>query len=143
MLSVARSLRTSSTSSVRRLLVSRTRERTILQFRQAIPLTSRRDRQFWQAYNKVSFDPFTNLRINAAFLWTPTQPEGILPAFSGYGEQARPRSCELCANQNRGTFCSAIELQRAVDWTVTPTTLLSGPWRAFLGQLQVAWRSRP
>jgi hypothetical protein len=82
------------------------------------------DQKFWQAYNKISYDPWTNLRINAGFLWSPTSREGILPAFSGYANASTSNAASLRANQARGTFSPQSNYHGSVDWTVTPTTLV-------------------
>ncbi|HYI93407.1 MAG TPA: TonB-dependent receptor [Bryobacteraceae bacterium] len=83
------------------------------------------EQTFWQAYNKISYDPFQSLRINAAFLWSPTSREGILPAFTGYGNRSTSNAASLMANQTRGTFSPQSNYNGQVDWTVTPTTLLT------------------
>ena len=101
--SVALSSRTSCISSVRHHLDSSRRTRTSsASDKQTVNI--HQDQQFWQAYNKVSYDPFTKLRINAAFLWTPTARQGILPAFSGYANSSTSSAASVLANQNRGTF---------------------------------------
>jgi hypothetical protein len=106
------------------------------------------DQQFWQAYNKVSFDPFSNLRINAAFLWTPTARQGIIPAFSGYANNSTSNAASVLANQNRGTFSPQSNYNADINWTVTPTTLVQVKGARFwdnykslgvLGQSAVEW----
>jgi hypothetical protein len=83
------------------------------------------DQQFWQAYNKVSFDPWQNLRINAAFLWSPTSRQGIIPAYTGYANRSTSNAASLRVNQGRGTFSPQSNYNTQIDWTATPTTLLS------------------
>jgi hypothetical protein len=83
-----------------------------------------RDAKDWQAYNKVSYDPFQNVRINAAFLWTPASVDGILPAFTGYANASTSSAASLKVNQGRGSFSPQSNYNASVDWTVTPTTLI-------------------
>jgi hypothetical protein len=87
-------------------------------------ITLNRDSKFWQAYNKVSWDIFPNLRANAAFLWSPSSTDGALPGFTGYGNSTTNTLASLLPNQNRGTFSPQSNYNASLDWTATPTTLV-------------------
>lgn len=89
---------------------------------QTITLT--RDQKFWQAYNKVSWDIFPNLRANAAFLWTPSSSDGALPGFNSYGNRTTNTYASMLPNQNRGTFSPQSNYNTSIDYTATPTTLV-------------------
>lgn len=123
------------------------RELTILSS-DNIPVTIKEDQTFWQAYNKVSYDPISTVRINAAFLWSPTERQGVLPTFTGYGNRSTSNAASLLANQARGTFSPQSNYNAQVDWTITPTTLVQFRGARFwdnykslgvLGQSAIEW----
>ena len=83
-----------------------------------------RDAKDWQAYNKLSYDVLHNVRVNAAFLWSPSSVDGILPAYTAYANSSTSNAASLRVNQGRGSFSPQSNYNASVDWTATPTTLV-------------------
>jgi hypothetical protein len=92
----------------------------------AIPqmVTLKSDTTFMQAYNKVSFTPFSRLTGSFGWLWSPSHQEGILPAQSNYGNQSTSTAASLLVNQGRGYFAPQSTYSGNIDISMTPTTLL-------------------
>lgn len=92
----------------------------------ANPGTLERDRTYWSWFNKVSFDPTSAVRMNFSYLWTPTTSEGTLLANSGYGPNFSTTDVGTVADYNRkGFFQPENSLAGEINWTVSPTSLLS------------------
>ena len=83
------------------------------------------DQTFWQAYNKVSVDITSKLRLNAAFYWSPFSRSGELAAYSLNGNQSTNSKASLDANKVRGFFNPQSNYNADVTYTVTPTTLIN------------------
>jgi hypothetical protein len=85
-----------------------------------------RNQTFWQAYNKVSADLTSKLRLTAAFLWSPYHGEGVLPGYNGTIPNGSTSSVtSLQANQTRGYFNPQSNYNLSLDWTVSPTAMLN------------------
>ncbi len=83
------------------------------------------DTRTWQAYNKLSADVTSKLRLNAAFYWSPFSQAGILAGYSGYGNQSTSTASAINANQARGFFNPQSNYSADVTYTVNPTTLIN------------------
>lgn len=88
-------------------------------------LNFKQDSKYWQAYNKVSWDILSNLRANAAFLWSPSSTDGVIPSSAlAYANSSTSTASSLLVNRNRGTFSPQTNYNASLDWTATPTTLV-------------------
>ncbi len=83
------------------------------------------DTRTWQAYNKLSADITSKLRLNAAFYWSPFSQAGILAGYSNAGNQSTSTASALLANQARGFFNPQSNYNGDVTYTVNPTTLIN------------------
>jgi len=101
-----------------------TEERTILASDNT-PVDQFRDTRYQQAYNKVSWDISKNLRFTAAFLWTPSNAMGMLSAFTSTPNKSTSGVSGLEANKVRGYFNPQSNYNASLDWTISPTSLLS------------------
>jgi hypothetical protein len=85
-----------------------------------------RDRTYWSWFNKVSFDAHQKLRMNFSWLWTPTTSDGTLLANTGYGPNYSTTTLDAAQGyKSRGYFQPENSLSGDINWTVTPTSLLS------------------
>jgi hypothetical protein len=90
---------------------------------QTVTLTQ--NQNFWQAYNKVSVDVTANLRANVGFLWSPSNAEGVIVAYSGYTDKSTSSAASVLANQVRGYFSPQANYNGNIDWTINSTSLLN------------------
>jgi hypothetical protein len=89
------------------------------------PVTLYRDSEYWQAYNKISADITQKLRFTAAFLWSPSNAEGAFPGTNGVADQVTSSVSSIQANQVRGFFNPQSNYNASLDWTISPTSMLS------------------
>ncbi len=99
-------------------------ERTILATDDT-PVHQFSDTRYQQAYNKLSWDITKNLRFTAAFLWTPSNAMGLLSGFNYTPNKNTSGVTTLEANKIRGYFNPQSNYNATLDWTVSPTSLLS------------------
>lgn len=99
-------------------------ERTILASDDT-PVNQFSDTRYQQAYNKIAWDISKNLRFTAAFLWSPSNSMGVLNAFSSTPNKSTSGVASLEANKIRGYFNPQSNYNATLDWTVSPTSLLS------------------
>jgi len=78
-----------------------------------------------QMFNKLSWNATSRLRATASWLWTPTRTEGILPAYDGYADSAVTSKASVQALKSQGWTQPQSNYSGQVDWTVSPTSLLS------------------
>jgi hypothetical protein len=90
---------------------------------QTVTLT--RDQNFWQAYNKISSDITKNLRASVAFLWSPSNAEGVIPAYNGTKDVLTSTASSILANQVRGFFTTQANYNGQIEWIPDATSLLS------------------
>ena len=113
-----------------------------------IPVTIKEEQTFWQAYNKVSVRSMAEAAHQRSVPLESNEPRRCLPAFTGYGNKSTSNAASLQANQQRGTFSPQSNYNAQVDWTITPTTLLTVRAARFwdnykalgvLGQSAIEW----
>jgi hypothetical protein len=111
-------------------------------------VTLHQDQTFYQAYNKISADITSRLRVNASYYWSPFHGEGGLPSYNGYGNYSTNTKAGLLPNQNRGYFNPQSNYSADVTYNITPTTLFTvrfgrnwDDYKALgvLGQSAVEW----
>lgn len=78
-----------------------------------------------QIFNKVTWVPINKIRANFSWLWTPTRTEGILPAYNGYGNSVITTRASAQPNKNQGWTQPQSNYSGQVDWTVSPTAILT------------------
>ncbi|HUS05157.1 MAG TPA: carboxypeptidase regulatory-like domain-containing protein [Bryobacteraceae bacterium] len=88
-------------------------------------VTLKQDARYWQAYNKISWDPFTKLRTNFGWLWSPSNTAGTLVGYSGTGNYTTGTAASLLPNQVRGSFSPQSNYSGNIDFAPTATSLLS------------------
>jgi hypothetical protein len=77
-------------------------------------------------FNKVSWDITPKLRSNFTYLWTPTRSKGRLPSYGGYGSSFSSLTLASAQpNQSIGYSQPQTSYTGQVDWTPTPTSLIS------------------
>src|SRR5258707_15810242 len=67
-------------------------------------VTLHQDQTFYQAYNKISADITSKLRVNASYYWSPFHGEGSLPGYNGYANSSTNTKAGLLPNQDLGYF---------------------------------------
>ncbi|MEO8050316.1 MAG: TonB-dependent receptor [Acidobacteriota bacterium] len=111
-------------------------------------LTLYQDQTFWQAYNKLSADITSRLRMNAGFYWSPFHGQGAIPAYDAYGNYSTKSKAALLPNQNQGYFNPQSNYNADVLYNVSPTSLFTvrfgrnwDDYKALgvLGQSSVEW----
>jgi len=88
---------------------------------QRVPLVA--DAQYWQAYNKISFTPFSWLSGNVGYLWTPSREDGIIARYNGYGNQQTATASSLLANQTRAWSAPQSSFTADLTFTITPKSV--------------------
>ena len=88
-------------------------------------VTLTQDRTNWQAYNKISADLTQKIRLNVSHYWSPFHAEGRIPAYGVYGNQTTSTAAGLRPNQDQGFFNPQSNYGADVNYTISPTTLLS------------------
>ena len=83
------------------------------------------DQTFWQAYNKISADITSRLRVNAGFYWSPFHGEGNLPGYDGYANYSTSTKAGLLPNQNLGYFNPQSNYSADVSYNISPTSLVT------------------
>src|SRR4051794_27201391 len=78
-----------------------------------------------QLFNKVTYNPLQALRINANWLWTPTRNTGFLPAYDNVGNTLLTSRDTIQVNKTRGWAQKQSNYSAQIDWTLTPTTMLT------------------
>jgi len=78
-----------------------------------------------QLFNKVTFTPTNALRLNLSWLWTPTRVSGSPSAYSGEGNYLLTSRQSIQANKNLGWTQPQNNYSGQLDWTVTPTSILT------------------
>jgi hypothetical protein len=89
------------------------------------PITIKQEQTFWQLFNKVTFEPFSRVRGSVFWLWSPTKSKGRLPAYDYYGNGLTSSTASLAPYPNIGYFAPQTNYGGNLDFTLTPTTLLS------------------
>jgi hypothetical protein len=88
-------------------------------------VTLYQDATFWQAYNKVSADITSRLRVNAGFYWSPFHGMGQLPAYDGYGTYSTKTKAALLPNQTQGYFNPQSNYSGDISYNISPTSLVT------------------
>jgi hypothetical protein len=78
-----------------------------------------------QMFNKLNFDPTQRLRTTFTWLWTPTKSLGRLPAYDYYGNQSTGTLESTAPNKVQGFFQPQSSYTGQIDFTPTPTSLLT------------------
>ncbi len=78
-----------------------------------------------QLFNKLTYNPLPSLRVNANWLWTPTRTEGLLPGYDGYGNDVITSRASDQPLKTQGWTQPQSNYSAQVDWTLTPTTLIT------------------
>jgi len=87
-------------------------------------LTQNTTNHMW--FNKLSYDVTPKIRTNFTYLWTPTRQSGRLPSYNGFCPDCSSQTLAGAApNQSIGTSQPQTNYTGQVDWTPTPTTLIS------------------
>jgi len=89
------------------------------------PIKISRDQTFWQAFNKVSFEPLSRVRGSVFWLWSPTKSTGTLPAYNYTGNALTTSSIALAPNPNIGYFAPQSNYGGQLDFTLSSTSLLT------------------
>jgi hypothetical protein len=78
-----------------------------------------------QVFSKLTAVPVEKLRVNLSWLWSPTRTEGILPAYNGIANSALTTRAGAQPNKTQGWTNPQNNYTGQVDYTLTPTALLS------------------
>ena len=78
-----------------------------------------------QMFNKVNWDPTQKLRTTFTWLWTPTKSYGRLPAYDYNGNQSTGTLESIGPNKVQGYFQPQSSYTGQIDYTPTPTSLLT------------------
>ena len=78
-----------------------------------------------QMFNKVNWDPTQKLRTTFTWLWTPTKSYGRLPAYDYNGNQSTGTLESIAPNKVQGYFQPQSSYTGQIDYTPTPTSLLT------------------
>src|SRR5205085_5697885 len=89
------------------------------------PFTVKQEQTFWQAFNKVSFEPFSRVRGSVFWLWSPTKSKGSLPAYDYYGNGLTTGLAGITPRPNIGFFAPQSNYGGNLDFALTPTTLFT------------------
>jgi hypothetical protein len=84
-----------------------------------------RDRTYWQAFNKISFAPWTRLRGSVSYLWTPTRGTGNYPTLDSFGNQTTSSPTANQVQKVRGISNPQSNYSTQIDVTLTATSLLT------------------
>ena len=101
------------------------RENTYLADSGKTPVTIKQEQTFWQLFNKVTFAPATRVRGSAFWLWSPTKSKGSLPAYDYFGNAVTTGVAAFAPRPNIGYFAPQSNYGGNLDFTLTPTTLIS------------------
>ena len=88
-------------------------------------VTLHQDQTFYQAYNKISADITSRLRVNAGYYWSPFHGEGNLPGYDGYANYSTSTKAGLLPNQNLGYFNPQSNYSADVSYNISPTSLIT------------------
>jgi hypothetical protein len=83
------------------------------------------DRTYHMLFNKLTLEPSSKVRANLTWLWTPTKSVGRLPAFNDAGNTVTTSLAAADVNQQIGYFAPQSSYTGQIDYTATPTTLVS------------------
>jgi Carboxypeptidase regulatory-like domain/TonB-dependent Receptor Plug Domain len=89
------------------------------------PDTLNQNQTTQQLFNKLTYTPLQSLRINANWLWTPTRTEGLLPGYDGYGNSVITDRASEQSNKTQGWTQPQSNYSAQIDWTLTPTMMLT------------------
>jgi len=78
-----------------------------------------------QLFNKVTYTPINQIRLNLSWMWTPTRVEGNLPAYTGEGNYLLTSRSSIQPNKNLGWTQPQNNYSGQFDWTVTPTSIVT------------------
>ena len=101
------------------------RESTYLADSGKTPFTIKQDQTYWQVFNKLSFEPFSHVRGSVFWLWSPTKSTGSLPAYDFFGNGSTSSLAALAPRPNIGFFAPQTNYGGNLDFTLSPTMLLS------------------
>lgn len=101
------------------------RENTYLANSGVTPFTIKQDQTFWQAFNKLSFEPVSHVRGSVFWLWSPTKSTGSLPAYDFFGNGSTSSLAALAPRPNIGFFAPQTNYGGNLDFTISPTMLVS------------------
>jgi Carboxypeptidase regulatory-like domain/TonB-dependent Receptor Plug Domain len=85
----------------------------------------KQERTFHQMFNKVNWDPVQRLRTTFTWLWTPTKSYGRLPFYDYYGNGSTNTIESAAPNKTQGYFSPQSSYTGQIDFTPTPTSLLT------------------
>ena len=100
-------------------------EKTYLADSGRTPVKIEQDQTFWQAFNKISFEASTRVRGSVFWLWSPTKSTGTFPAYNYFGNAVTTSAGALSANPNIGFFTPQSNYGGQLDFTITPTSILT------------------
>jgi len=83
------------------------------------------DQTFWQAFNKLSFAPFQRLRGSVSYLWTPSSSVGAFPTLNSRANTTTTSPTSNAVNKGRGYFNPQSNYSTQLDFTITPTSILT------------------
>ena len=89
------------------------------------PVTIKQEQSLWQLFNKVSFQPWSRVRGSVFWLWSPTKSTGSLPAYDFQGNGITASIPALAPRPNIGFFSPQTNYGGNLDFTLSPTMLLS------------------
>ncbi len=89
------------------------------------PFSINRTQTFWQAFNKVTFEPTSRLRGSVSWQWSPTKSTGSLPAYDFQGNGTTSSLAALAPRAGIGFFAPQSNYGASLDYTVSPTMLVS------------------
>jgi len=89
------------------------------------PVTIKRDQTFWQAFNKISFQPSTRMRGSLFWLWSPTKSKGSLAAYDYFGNSVSASTQALAPRPDIGYFSPQSNYGGQLDFTLSPTSLFT------------------
>ena len=78
-----------------------------------------------QVFTKLTAAPVQRLRMNFTWAWQPTRTEGVLPAYDGVGNAALTTAAGAAPNKTRGWTNPQTSYTGRIDYTVSPTAVLS------------------
>jgi len=78
-----------------------------------------------QVFTKLTAVPVQRLRMNFTWAWQPTRTEGVLPAYDGVGNAALTTAAGAAPNKTRGWSNPQTSYTGRIDYTVSPTSVLS------------------
>ena len=87
--------------------------------------TFTRDQTAHMLFNKLTLEPTHKLRVNLNWLWTPTRSTGSLPTFTDQGNTVAQSLEASVIRKQIGFSAPQSSYSGQVDYTVTPTMLLT------------------